>query len=59
MPPRHLTLTLILAFTVVVTTFQRAMGRSQPNTKGEMTSQNLWSRYVLHFVPIAWHNVWS
>ena len=23
------------------------------------TSQNLWSRYVSHFVGITWHNVWS
>ena len=28
-------------------------------TQGEMTSQNLWSRYVRHFVGITWHNVWS
>jgi len=27
-------------------------------TRGEMTSQNLWSRYVHHFVGITWHNVW-
>jgi len=26
---------------------------------GEMTSQNLWSRYVGHFVGITWRNVWS
>jgi len=26
---------------------------------GEMTSQNLWSRYVRHFVDITWHNVRS
>ena len=28
------------------------------NTQREMTSQNLWSRYVHHFVGITWHNVW-
>jgi len=28
-------------------------------TQGEKTSQNLWSRYVRHFVGITWHNVWS
>ena len=27
-------------------------------TWGEMTSQNLWSRHVRHFVGITWHNVW-
>ena len=26
---------------------------------GEMTSQNLWSQYVRHFVGITWHNMWS
>ena len=26
---------------------------------GEVTSQNLWSRYDRHFVGITWHNVWS
>ena len=29
------------------------------NTQGEMTSQNLWSRYVRHFVGITWHDVLS
>jgi len=28
-------------------------------TWGEMTSQNLWSRYERHFVRIAWRNVFS
>ena len=26
---------------------------------GELTSQNLWPRYVRHFVGITWHDVWS
>ena len=26
-------------------------------TQGEVTSQNLWSRYDRHFVGITWHNV--
>jgi len=26
-------------------------------TWGEMTSRNLWSRYVRHFVGIIWYNV--
>jgi len=26
---------------------------------GEMTSQNLWSRYLRYFVGITWHSVWS
>jgi len=26
------------------------------NTLGELTLQNLWSRYVRHFVGITWHN---
>ena len=28
-------------------------------TYGDMTSRNLWSRYVRHFVGITWRNVWS
>jgi len=28
-------------------------------TYGELTSQNLWSQYVCHFVGITSHNVWS
>jgi len=28
-------------------------------TQGEVTSQNLWSRYDRHVVGIAWHDVWS
>ena len=28
-------------------------------TYGDMTSQNLWSWYVRHFVGITWKNVWS
>ena len=27
-------------------------------TLGEMTSENLWSRYARHFVGITWRNVW-
>ena len=27
------------------------------NTQDDITSQNLWSRYVRHFVGITWHNV--
>jgi len=27
--------------------------------QGELTSQNLWSQYIRHFVGITWHNVWS
>jgi len=27
--------------------------------QGEVTSQNLWTRYHHHFVGITWHNVWS
>ena len=30
-----------------------------PNTQGQMTSQNVWSRHSRHFVGITWHNVWS
>jgi len=30
-----------------------------PHKYGEMTSQNLWSRYDRHFVGIIWHNVWT
>jgi len=26
---------------------------------GEVTSENLWPRYVRHFVGITWHNVTS
>jgi len=29
------------------------------NVEGEVTSQNLWSRYDRHVVGIAWHDVWS
>ena len=29
------------------------------HTQDELTSQNLWSRYVRHFVGITWHNVLS
>jgi len=29
------------------------------NTRGEVTSQNLWPRYDRHFVGVTWHNVWS
>jgi len=29
------------------------------NTQGEMTSQNLWSRYARYFVGITWHKVLS
>jgi len=28
-------------------------------TQDEMTSQNLWSRYVRHFVGVTWHNALS
>jgi len=28
-------------------------------TQGEVTSQNLWSRYDRHFAGITWHHVWS
>ena len=28
-------------------------------TQGEVTSQDLWSRYDRHFVGITWHNLWS
>ena len=28
-------------------------------TQGEVTSQNLWSRYDRHCVGLTWHNVWS
>jgi len=28
-------------------------------TRGEVTSQNLWSRYDRHVVGITWHDVWS
>jgi len=27
--------------------------------QGEVTSQNLWSRYDRYFVGITWHDVWS
>ena len=30
-----------------------------PYTQGELTSQNLWSRYDRHFVGITRHNMWS
>ena len=36
-----------------------ADGTAWQYTWGEVTSQNLWSRYDLHFVGITWHNVWS
>ena len=29
------------------------------NTQGEVTSQNLWSRYDRHVVGITWLDVWS
>ena len=29
------------------------------NTQGELTSQNLWSRYTRHFVGITWYYVWT
>jgi len=28
-------------------------------TQGEMTSQNIRSRYGRHFVGTTWHNAWS
>jgi len=31
----------------------------EANTQGEVTSQNLWSRYDRHVVGITWHGVWS
>jgi len=30
-----------------------------PNTQGEVTSQNLWSRCDRNVVGITWHDVWS
>jgi len=39
----------------------REVPPSSVHRYGEMTSQNLWSRYDYHFVdrPISWHNMWS
>jgi len=33
--------------------------RQSGYTQGEMTSRNLLSRYVRHFVGMTWHNAWS
>jgi len=38
---------------------QSASARTRSYALCELTSQNLWSRYVRHFVGITWHNVWS
>jgi len=57
--PSRLREPLYIAMPTFVNIGQTRDFRSTEGGQGEMTSRNLWSLYVRHFVGIAWRNVWS
>ena len=53
---------IIVAFGVTVGRVMsqlRYCNATARNRWGEATSQDLWPRFVRHFVGITWRNVWS